>query len=84
MEFLERGRFEFMELENKRLCIKEEKIQLAKRKEEMERMKAKKRGEGNIERGEINYDNECRYIASSATRIFSSTPIGNPCKEKNW
>ena len=26
MEFLERGRVEFMELENKRLCIKEEKI----------------------------------------------------------
>ena len=39
MEFLERGHVEFIELENKRLCIKEEKIQLAKRKEEMERMK---------------------------------------------
>jgi hypothetical protein len=42
MEFLERGRVEFMELENKRLCIKEEKIQLAKMKEEMERMKEEK------------------------------------------
>jgi hypothetical protein len=42
MEFLERGRVEFMELENKRLCIKEEKIQLAKMKEERERMKEEK------------------------------------------
>ena len=42
MEFLERGRVEFMELENKRLCIKEEKIQLAKMKEETERMKEEK------------------------------------------
>ena len=39
MEFLKRGRVEFMELENKRLCIKEEKIRLAKMKVEMERMK---------------------------------------------
>jgi hypothetical protein len=39
MEFLERGRVEFMELENKRLCIKEEKIRLAKMKEKRERMK---------------------------------------------
>ena len=42
MEFLERGRVEFMELENKRLCIKEEKIQLAKMKEEMQKMKEEK------------------------------------------
>ena len=39
MEFLERGHVEFMELENKRLCIKEEKIQLAKMKEERQKMK---------------------------------------------
>ena len=39
MEFLERGRVEFMELENKCLCIKEEKIQLAKMKEERQKMK---------------------------------------------
>ena len=38
MEFLERGRIDFMELENKRLCIKQEKIELAKKKEERERM----------------------------------------------
>ena len=37
MKFLERGRVEFMELENKHLCIKEEKIQLAKMKEEREK-----------------------------------------------
>ena len=42
MEFLERGCIEFMELENKRLCIKEEKIHLAKMKEERERMKKEK------------------------------------------
>ena len=42
MEFLERGRVEFMEQENKRLCIKEEKIHLAKMKEERERMKKEK------------------------------------------
>ena len=39
MEFLEKGRVEFIELENKHLCIKEEKIQLAKMKEEREKMK---------------------------------------------
>ena len=39
LEFIERGRVEYMELENKRLCIKEEKIHLAKMKEERERMK---------------------------------------------
>ena len=39
MEFLERGRVEYMELENKRLCIKEEKIHSAKMKEERERMR---------------------------------------------
>jgi AAA15 family ATPase/GTPase len=39
MEFLERGRIDFMELENKRICIKQEKIELAKRKEERQRMK---------------------------------------------
>jgi hypothetical protein len=39
LEFLERGRVEYMELENKRLCIKEEKIHLAKMKEERERIK---------------------------------------------
>ena len=39
MEFLERGRVEFMELENKCLCIKKEKIHLAKMKEEREKMK---------------------------------------------
>ncbi len=42
MEFLEKGRVEFMELENKHLCIKEEKIHLAKMKEERERMKNEK------------------------------------------
>ena len=42
MEFLERGHVEFMELENKRLCIKEEKIQLAKMKEERQKMKEKR------------------------------------------
>ena len=39
LEFLERGRVEYMELENKRLCIKEEKILLERMKEERERMK---------------------------------------------
>ena len=39
MEFLEKGRVEFIELENKHLCIKEEKIQLAKMKEETQRIK---------------------------------------------
>jgi hypothetical protein len=39
LEFLERGRVQYMELENKRLCIKEEKINLAKIKEERERIK---------------------------------------------
>ena len=39
MEFLERGCVEYIELENKRLCIKEEKIHLAKMKEERERMR---------------------------------------------
>jgi hypothetical protein len=39
LEFLERGRVEYMELENKRLCSKQEKIQLAKMKEERERIK---------------------------------------------
>jgi hypothetical protein len=39
LEFLERGRVQYMELENKRLCIKEEKINLAKMKEERERIK---------------------------------------------
>jgi hypothetical protein len=39
MKFLERDRVEFSELENKRLRIKEEKIQLAKMKEEREKMK---------------------------------------------
>jgi hypothetical protein len=43
MEFLERGRFEFMELDNKRICIKEEKIQLAKMKEERQRMKEERK-----------------------------------------
>ena len=43
MEFLERGHVEFMELENKRLCIKEEKIQLAKMKEERQRMKEERK-----------------------------------------
>ena len=42
MEFLERGRVEFMELENKCLCIKKEKIQLTKIKEEREKMKEEK------------------------------------------
>jgi hypothetical protein len=39
LEFLERGRVEYMKLENKRLCIKQEKIQLAKMKEERETLK---------------------------------------------
>jgi hypothetical protein len=39
LEFLERGRVQYMELENKRLCLKEEKINLAKMKEERQRMK---------------------------------------------
>ena len=39
LKFLERGRVEYMELENKRLCIKEQKINLAKMKEERERIK---------------------------------------------
>ena len=39
LEFFERGRVGYMELENKRLCIKEEKINLAKMKEERERIK---------------------------------------------
>ena len=43
MEFLERGRIEFMELENKHICIKEEKIQLAKMKEERQRMKEERK-----------------------------------------
>ena len=43
MEFLKRGRVEFMEFENKRLCIKEEKIRLAKMKVEMERMKEERK-----------------------------------------
>jgi hypothetical protein len=38
-EFLEKGRGDFIELENRRLCIEEEKIQLAKRQEERQRMK---------------------------------------------
>ena len=38
MEFLERSRIDFMELENKCLCIKQEKIKLAKKKEERKRM----------------------------------------------
>jgi hypothetical protein len=38
MEFLERGRIDFIELENKCLCIKQEKIEVAKRKDERERM----------------------------------------------
>ena len=38
-EYIERGRVEYMELENKRLYIKEEKIHLAKWKEERERIK---------------------------------------------
>ena len=42
MEFLESGCIDFMELENKRLCIKQEKIELAKRKEERKRMKEEK------------------------------------------
>ena len=42
MEFLERGCIEFMELENKHFCTKEERIQLAKMKEETERMKEKR------------------------------------------
>ncbi len=42
MEYLERGRVGYMELENKRLCIKEEKIQLAKMKEEREKLKDEK------------------------------------------
>ena len=39
LEFIERGCVEYMELENKRLCIKEEKINLARMKEERERIK---------------------------------------------
>jgi|UniRef100_A0A2N9IP58 hypothetical protein len=39
LEFLERGRVQYMELENKRLCLKEEKINLAKMKEERQRVK---------------------------------------------
>ena len=39
LEFLERGRVEYMELKNKHLCIKEEKIHLAKMKEEREKIK---------------------------------------------
>ena len=39
LEFIERSRVEYIELENKRLCIKEEKINLAKMKEERERIK---------------------------------------------
>jgi hypothetical protein len=39
LEFLEKGRVEYTELENKHLCIKQEKIQLTKMKEERERMK---------------------------------------------
>ena len=39
LEFLERGRAQYMELKNKRLCLKEEKINLAKMKEERQRMK---------------------------------------------
>ena len=39
LEYIERGRVEYMELENKYLCIKEEKINLAKMKEERERKK---------------------------------------------
>ena len=42
MEFLERGRVEFMEQENKRFCIKKEKIHLAKMKEERETLKEEK------------------------------------------
>jgi hypothetical protein len=88
LEFIERGRVEYMELENKRLCIKEEKINLAKMKEEREKIKEEEtirlaimkeerermkdeRGKGKTERGEGNYDNECRCVASNATRIFS-------------
>ena len=39
LEFIGRSRVEYIELENKRLCIKEEKINLAKMKEERERIK---------------------------------------------
>jgi hypothetical protein len=81
MEFLERGRIDFMELENKRICIKQEKIELAKRKEERERMQEERQ---RMKEREGNYDNGIRDIASSATRIFSSSSIGNPCKKKNW
>jgi hypothetical protein len=73
MKFLERGRVKFMELENKHLCIKEEKNSIGKNEW----------GKAKNERREGNYDKGCKYIASSATRIFSSTPIGNPYKEKN-
>jgi hypothetical protein len=41
------------------------------------------RGKRKNERGKEYYNNGCNYIASSATRIFSSTPIGNLCKEKD-
>jgi hypothetical protein len=86
LEFIERGRVEYMELENKRLCIKEEKINLAKMKEEREKIKEEetirlaimkeerermKEERERTERGEGNYDNECRCVASNATRIFS-------------
>ena len=39
LEFIERGRVEYMELENKCFYIKEEKINLTKMKEERERKK---------------------------------------------
>ena len=39
LEFIERGRVEYMELENKCFYIKEEKINLTKMKEERERIK---------------------------------------------
>ena len=39
LEFLKRGIVDYMKLENKRLCIKEEKINLAKMKEERETIK---------------------------------------------
>jgi hypothetical protein len=87
MEFLERGRVEYLEQENKHHCVQDEKIQLAKIKEEREKNqkgeRKNERGEGKNQRGEGNYNNEFSYIVSSATRIFSSTPIGNPCKEKD-
>ena len=94
MEFLERGRVEYLEQENKHHCVQDEKIQLAKIKEEREKnqngeqknergKEKNQRGEGKNQRGEGNYNNEFSYIVSSATKIFSSTPIGNPCKEKD-